>query len=359
MTQTFPYKLLVKHQIIDQINYLAALRIPFLFIIDFKAEHGYVIKQDELDECYVCFQTPSTNYPIQRALNQPISNENEEDSPLAGSAHQLQTWELKPVTGEIYKPKFEFVMEQIHKGNSFLTNLTQPTEVRTNLTLFDLYQVSSAKYKLWLNGMFTVFSPETFVRIEGETISSYPMKGTIDASIVHAEEILMNDLKEKAEHATIVDLIRNDLSLVADQVEVKRYRYIDKIATNKQDLLQVSSEITGRLPGNYRERLGDILFSLLPAGSISGAPKQKTLEIINKAEAYERGFYTGVCGFFDGEHLDSGVMIRFIEQQGDKLIFKSGGGITAQSDMEKEYEELIQKVYVPIHRIHKVARGSI
>ncbi|MFT3754224.1 MAG: aminodeoxychorismate synthase component I [Paludibacter sp.] len=257
-------------------------------------------------------------------------------------------WNLKPVGIESYQPKFDYVVEQIHKGNSFLTNLTQPTEVNTDLSLLDLYNIGTAKYKLWFKDHFTVLSPETFIRIQGRTISSYPMKGTIDATIPHAEDIILNDPKEKAEHATIVDLIRNDLSLVADQVEVKRYRYIDKITTNKQDLLQVSSEITGCLPENFCEKLGDILFTLLPAGSICGAPKQKTLEIIEQAEGYERGFYTGICGWFDGKNLDSAVMIRFIEQQDNKLIFKSGGGITSQSELEKEYEELIQKVYVPV-----------
>jgi len=95
--------------------------------------------------------------------------------------------------------------------------------------------------------------------------------------------------------------------------------------------------------------LGDIIFALLPAGSISGAPKTKTLEIIQLAEGYERGFYAGVCGYFDGKNLDSGVMIRYLEQESDGLTFKSGGGITAQSDLVKEYEELIQKVYVPVY----------
>jgi len=197
--------------------------------------------------------------------------------------------------------------------------------------------------------MFTVLSPETFVKIQDGIISTFPMKGTIDAALPNAESVILADPKEKAEHATIVDLIRNDLSLVAEQVEVKRYRYIDNLVTNKGNLLQVSSEITGRLPENYQERLGDILFSLLPAGSISGAPKPKTLEIIEQAEGYERGFYTGIWGWFDGENLDSAVMIRFIEQQGDQLVFKSGGGITSQSELKKEYEELIQKVYVPLH----------
>ena len=233
-------------------------------------------------------------------------------------------------------------------GNSFLVNLTQPTKVQTDFSLLELYQQSRAKYKLWIKDSLLVLSPETFVEMNGQTISSYPMKGTIDATIPDAMEILLNDPKEQAEHATIVDLIRNDISRVADHVSVKRYRYVEKIKTNKQDIYQVSSQITGRIQDDYRDRLGDILVDLLPAGSISGAPKTKTLEIIQEAEGYERGFYSGICGLFDGNILDSGVMIRFIEQNGEELTFKSGGGITAQSELIKEYEELIQKVYVPV-----------
>ena len=332
MTTHLPYNLLDKQQIIQQINSLAAKHSPFLFIIDYKAEQGYVIKQEDLDEQFICFN-------IDRSTPTHAFN--------SALATKIQ-WDTNPIPLEEYQAKFDFVLQQIHRGNSFLTNLTQPTEVRTNLSIFDIYNLSQAKYKLWLSGQFVVLSPETFVRIEDRIISSFPMKGTIDASILHAEEIILNDPKEMAEHATIVDLIRNDLSLVASQVEVKRYRYIDKIATNKQDLLQVSSEISGLLPDNYHERLGDILFALLPAGSICGAPKQKTLEIIEEVEGYKRGFYTGICGYFDGENLDSAVMIRFVEQNGAKLIFKSGGGITSKSEMIKEYEELIQKIYVPI-----------
>lgn len=326
MTKDFPYTLLNKYQIAEQINRLAAARTPFLFIINYKAEHGYVIKQNELDPQFVRFEIQSAKKQIDAIVD----------------------WSVNPISMEDYQPKFAFVVDQIHKGNSFLTNLTQPTEVQTNLSLLDLFQFGSAKYKLWLRNQFVVLSPESFVRIQGRTISSFPMKGTIDASIENAAEMILNNPKEKAEHATIVDLIRNDLSLVAENVDVKRYRYIEKLTTNRQDLLQVSSEISGQLPENFYSRLGDILFTLLPAGSITGAPKPKTMEIIEQAEGYERGFYTGICGWFDGENLDSAVMIRFVEQKGDQLIFKSGGGITSQSDLQKEYEELIQKVYVPI-----------
>jgi para-aminobenzoate synthetase component 1 len=176
------------------------------------------------------------------------------------------------------------------------------------------------------------------------------MKGTIDAAIPNAEETILNDPKETAEHNTIVDLIRNDLSMVSKNVRVEKFRFIDEIKTAGKTLLQVSSEIVGDIQHDFFDHLGDRLFTLLPAGSISGAPKTKTIEIIEEAENYNRGFYTGVFGYFDGRSLDSAVMIRYIEQQTDQLVFKSGGGITTFSNCKKEYEELKDKVYLPIYK---------
>ncbi len=92
-----------------------------------------------------------------------------------------------------------------------------------------------------------------------------------------------------------------------------------------------------------------MIFSLLPAGSICGAPKKRTLEIILSVETYERGYYTGVFGYWDGSLLDSAVAIRYIEKSGNKLDFKSGGGITFQSNCDHEYDEMVNKVYVPIY----------
>ena len=125
-------------------------------------------------------------------------------------------------------------------------------------------------------------------------ISSYPMKGTIDASVPDAERVILEDYKERSEHNTIVDLIRNDLNRVAERVDVKRFRYIDRLRVSRGEILQVSSEVTGRLTGDYYSRLGEIVFGMLPAGSISGAPKPSTLRIITQAERERRGFYTGV-----------------------------------------------------------------
>lgn len=330
MSALFPYPLLSREAMIDTINALAGNGKPFLFVVDFRAAKGFVLQEHELDEQFVRFSVPAKSFGPGR---EAVPN---------------FTWNVSPVSKATYFSKLSYVKTQIGLGNSFLTNLTQPTFVQTSLSLPQLYDTGTALYKLWMRDRFTVLSPEIFVRIVDGRISSYPMKGTIDAALPDAENSILNDYKEKAEHATIVDLIRNDLSQIADGVEVKRYRYIDRLTTNRTDLLQVSSEIAGILPHDFAPRLGDLLFSLLPAGSICGAPKSKTLEIIEAAEGYERDFYTGIFGWFDGCNLDSAVMIRFAEPAPGGLLFKSGGGITSQSNPDKEYEELIQKVYVPV-----------
>lgn len=312
---------------IHEMNKLGKNKIPFLFIFDFELENAFVFPISELENENIFFKI---NHKPEQLINKNIQ------------------FRKSPINFEIYKKAFDYVVEEIKKGNSYLTNLTFPTEIEINLTLEEIYKYCNAKYKLFFKNQFIVFSPETFVKIENGIISSYPMKGTIDANIPNAEEIILNDEKEFAEHTTIVDLIRNDLSIVAKNVHVEKFRYIDKIKTNEKELFQVSSKIVGELPRNYSEKVGEIIFELLPAGSISGAPKKKTVEIIQNAEIDKRGFYTGVFGIFDGDNLDSAVMIRYIENNNGKLIYRSGGGITYLSDVNLEYQELIDKVYVPI-----------
>ena len=254
-----------------------------------------------------------------------------------------------PPDPEEYRKAFTRVVKEILYGNSFLLNLTFPTQIEINQSLREIFTRSRAAYKLYLEDKLVVFSPERFIRIKGGKISSNPMKGTIDAGIPGAHSRLASDPKEDAEHNTIVDLIRNDLSTVASKVRVKRFKYIEKLKTQQGDLLQMSSEIEGNLPPDFRENLGDLLFRMLPAGSISGAPKKKTLEIIRQVESYDRGYYTGIFGCFDGRNLDSAVAIRYIEKDGEKLFFKSGGGITHMSDWKREYDEMLKKVYVPVY----------
>ncbi|MEI6140028.1 MAG: aminodeoxychorismate synthase component I [Mariniphaga sp.] len=305
---------------------------PFLFIIDYEFNEPHVFPLDKAAENGIYFNLGSYNNIDFQDIDK-----------------RRFTFEKFPVSFSVFKESFDRVIAEIRLGNSFLTNLTFPTKIVTNLTLKEIFCWSEAPYKLLYKDSFVVFSPEMFVKISDGKISSYPMKGTIDASEPDAGIRILNDPKEIAEHHTIVDLMRNDLSMVATNVSVEKFRFLNTVRTHDSTLLQVSSEVTGRLPDNYKEHLGDLFHQLLPAGSICGAPKMKTIEIISKSEIYKRGYYTGVFGIFDGTDLQSAVMIRFIEKKDDQLIFKSGGGITALSDPIKEYQELIEKVYVPIY----------
>lgn len=309
-------------------------REAFFFMIDFEMKRPIVLSAKQMQHYPIWWEINGhRNY--QATLNNQIE----------------KTIELKkePITKSQYQDAFDLVQRAINHGNSYLLNLTFPTPIHINLSLADIFKQSSAKYKLLLNEDLVLFSPETFIQIKESQIASFPMKGTIDANIPNAKELILADPKEKAEHCTIVDLIRNDMNLVATNVQVEQFRYIDTLKTAQKELLQVSSKITGDLPVNYHKHLGDLLMRLLPAGSISGAPKKKTVEIIQEAEGQARGYYTGVFGYFDGTNLDSGVMIRYIENIKGQLFYRSGGGITTSSICDKEYQELLDKVYVPIY----------
>ena len=307
----------------NDINNLAKKRIPFLFISDFKAENLKVIPLDELDDIEFSIDK---NY---------IQTKHE---------HFLKK---TPPPHAKYKKKFDRVIEKIKSGDTYLLNLTQPTKIDTKLSLKEIFAHANAHYKLRYKDEFVCFSPEPFVKIEDNKIHTYPMKGTIDSSIPHAKDKILKNEKEMAEHVMVVDLLRNDLSIKAKNVRVEEFRYITEIEAGDKKLLQVSSHISGELENSWHVGLGDILESLLPAGSISGAPKKSTLEIIDEIEDYERGYFSGVFGVFDGENFDSGVMIRFIEKTKNGFIYKSGGGITLDSNAESEYNELLDKVYLP------------
>lgn len=320
------------HQKFIEMDELSHQKVPFFFIIDFLVDQVEIFRKNEIEKegLLIDFQGFS-NVKKQEDLDEKI---------------ELKSF---PESLESFKKGFDHVQKNIRQGNSYLTNYTRKTRIETNLNLGEIFHHSSAKYKVLYKDFFVFFSPETFVKIVDDKIQTYPMKGTIDASLENAAEILKNDKKEKAEHYTVVDLLRNDLSMVANDVKVDKFQYIDFLKTKQKDLYAMSSEISGNLKPEFKGKVGSIMKKLLPAGSILGAPKPKTLEIILEAEGFDRGFYTGVCGWFDGKDLDSCVMIRFIEKEGDQLYFKSGGGITHMSKLEDEYQEMKNKIYVPIH----------
>ncbi len=319
-----------------QLNELGRQRVPLLFIIDFDVQNAYIAPLANLDNTIYFSIAGFTNLILPSLI-----------SPLGVQPQLIK----KKVTSLVqYQQAFNQVIAEMVAGNTYLLNLTFPTEiVIKGADLLNIFYWSQAPFKLYFQDKFISFSPERFIKIENNLITTYPMKGTIDANLPRAQEKILADDKEMAEHTMVVDLLRNDLAIVAKQVRVKRFRYIDSVIAGNKTLLQVSSEISGVLEKNWPDRLGDILLSLLPAGSISGAPKKKTVEIIKAIEGYQRGFFTGIFGYFDGQRLDSAVMIRFIEKYREQLIYKSGGGITIDSDLNREYEEMLAKVYLPIH----------
>ncbi|MDG6882453.1 Anthranilate synthase component 1 [Phocoenobacter uteri] len=315
-------------------NQFGKQKSPFFFLIDFEQQKPLIMPLEQTYTSGVIFSFfCKNNINEEKRITKPFE------------------FSFTPMEYANYQQGFELVKQHIQAGNSYLLNLTYPTAIQTNFSLEELFFNTQAKYKLWLNDQFVCFSPETFVRIKDNQIFSYPMKGTINADEPNAKQLLLENEKEIAEHNTIVDLIRNDLSIVAHNIEVTKYRYLEKLTTHKGAIYQTSSEICGQLAENWQDEIGSLLAKLLPAGSISGAPKVKTVEIIQQAEKQERGYYTGVFGYFDGESLESAVAIRYIEKQGEQFLFRSGGGVTSQSKLDDEYNEILEKVYVPISSI--------
>lgn len=318
--------------IADRMNYLGARGIPFLFIVDFGMKKYHIQPLRGLDRDILFKIGETKNYPAV-----PIREDINTGIQLSSPADLLR-----------YERAFRFVIEEIRRGNTYILNLTFPSGITLESRLLDMFHTGESLFKLYYKNQFVSFSPERFVKIDGNIITTFPMKGTIDAAEPNALETILHDKKEMAEHVMVVDLLRNDLSMVARHVRVDRFRYVDRIPAGNSDLLQVSSQISGRLDPDWRARIGSIITTMLPAGSVTGAPKKKTVEIIGEVEGYERGFYTGIFGVFDGDGLDSAVLIRFIERERDGLfLFKSGGGITIDSSMESEYAEMIRKIYVP------------
>jgi len=310
------------------LNNYGSMKEPFLFVISYDLSKFYIKKLSELPK--------QIKYELD--FHEPLKS------------NEKTKLEKFPISFSEYKKKFDVIQEHIKSGNSYLLNLTSQTKIKTKYSLDEIYEKTHAKFKLRYqneNDNFVCFSPERFIQIKKNKISTYPMKGTIDATLPNAQAKVLGDVKEMAEHTMVVDLLRNDLGIVGNKVRVEKFRYIDKINAGNKKLLQVSSKISAHLELNWNERIGDILTSILPAGSITGTPKKKTVEILENIEGFERDFYTGVFGIFDGNSLDSAVMIRFIQEdkEGNKF-YKSGGGITCDSDAALEYRELIDKVYL-------------
>ena len=254
---------------------------------------------------------------------------------------------------EDYRAAFEEVQRQLHLGNSYEVNLTYREQIDSPVDPVDAYlrlrELNPAPYAGYLqhDGVALLSSsPERYATVDRHGwIETKPIKGTTprgatpehDAELAHR---LATDPKFRAENLMIVDLLRNDLSMVCDPgtvsvpvlMEVESYPSVH----------QLVSTVRGRL----RDGVGTIeaLRALFPAGSMTGAPKLRTMQVIEAVESSPRGVYSGAFGWISGDgRADLGVVIRSLVAQRDgsshRYTLGTGGGITVRSDVHEEYAE--------------------
>ena len=201
----------------QELDELSEKKVPFFFMIDFLMGNVLIFNEQALKSKKILVDFPSF-----KNAESKISKKSE------------ILWKSHPKSKENYQKGFEIVKNHLKRGDSYLVNYTCETKIETNLSLEDIFHQSKAKYKVLLPEKFTFFSPETFVEIRNQQIFTHPMKGTIDASVPNAVEELKNSVKEKAEHYTVVDLLRNDLSMVADWVTLDEFQRIDYLQTSNK-----------------------------------------------------------------------------------------------------------------------------
>lgn len=253
-----------------------------------------------------------------------------------------------------YADAFAAVQEQLHAGNSYEVNLTYRTEEHSSCDPVDVYgrlrDTNPAPYAgvlkhgdTWLLSA----SPERFATIDRHRrVETRPIKGTTPRGATPAEDEalrhrLATDPKFRAENLMITDLLRNDVAMVSvpGTVEVPHLMEVESYAS----VHQLVTTVTGRL----RDDVGtvDALRSLFPAGSMTGAPKLRTMQVIEAVEETPRGVYAGAFGWISGDgRADLGVVIRSLFRSGDgPWVLGTGGGITVHSDVDDEWAETLWK----------------
>ncbi|MEE9554611.1 MAG: anthranilate synthase component I family protein [candidate division Zixibacteria bacterium] len=253
--------------------------------------------------------------------------------------------------------RFEEVVEDarknILKGNIFQGVLSQALQAEIDIDSFQIYRAlrmlnpSPYMYYLEMDDLALIgSSPETMVKLSGETATLRPIAGTRprgrdESEDKKMENELLSDDKEKAEHIMLVDLGRNDLgracefgSVVVDRLmEVERFSHV----------MHMTSTITGRLKkGNDQF---DLFKAAFPAGTVTGAPKIRAMELIHQLEGQPRGPYAGCIGYFSlSGDMDMCITIRTIIKEGNKITLQAGAGIVADSKPQNEYQETLNKL---------------
>ena len=254
---------------------------------------------------------------------------------------------------EEYSQKVEKIKEYIREGHIFQTVLSQRWTIETGQDGFELYQelreLNPSPYLYYFNfGDFEVIgsSPEMIVKQQGSRVFTCPIAGTRkrgrdEAQDQALKQELLNDEKERAEHVMLVDLARNDMGRISEFGTVKVTQFME--VQNYSHVMHITSMVEGRKKGTFHPL--DLAASFLPAGTLSGAPKIRAMEIIDELEGSRRGLYGGATGYLDfGGDMDFCITIRTMIKKGNRVYLQAGAGIVADSKPELEYQECCNKV---------------
>lgn len=247
--------------------------------------------------------------------------------------------------------KIEKVKYHIKEGDVFQLVLSNPMEAEFEGSLLNTYRVlrttNPSPYMFYFYGDMEIAgaSPETLVKVTDKTIRTFPLAGTRPRGATYEEDQalekeLLADEKERAEHNMLVDLGRNDLGRLCKfgSVEVEKYMEIERYS----HVMHIGSEVKGVLSDKHTAI--EAVDYVLPAGTLSGAPKIRACEIIDELEDSRRGIYGGAIGYVDFTgNLDTCIAIRLAYKKGNKVFVRSGAGIVADSIPENEYQECINK----------------
>ncbi|MFI3170825.1 MAG: anthranilate synthase component I [Eubacteriales bacterium] len=257
--------------------------------------------------------------------------------------------------------------QYIYEGDIFQVVLSNRLEAEIEGSLLDVYRalrtMNPSPYMFYFSSddvEIAGASPETLVKLENQKLYTFPLAGTKPRGETVAEDQknefdLLHDEKEIAEHNMLVDLGRNDIGKISKigSVEVEKYMSVEKFS----HVMHIGSTVTGQI-ADSKDAL-DAIDSILPAGTLSGAPKLRACEIINELENNKRGIYGGAVGYIDfGGNLDTCIAIRLAFAKNGKVFVRSGAGIVADSVPENEYQECINKAKAMTVSL-KLAEGGI
>jgi anthranilate synthase component 1 len=246
-----------------------------------------------------------------------------------------------------HERRVDVAKERIRRGDIFQVVLSQRAVRETNVSALAVYRAlrrinpSPYLFLLELDGMALVgSSPETHVKAEGSRASLNPIAGTTARGDGDAERLLTSE-KDRAEHVMLVDLGRNDLSRVCVPGTVKVERFLEP--ERFSHVTHLVSEVAGELAEGVTPF--DLLRATFPAGTVSGAPKIRAMQIISELEGYRRGTYAGVVGYHvPGVALDTCIAIRTVRLQDGRAYLQAGGGIVADSNPTDEHQECLNKL---------------